>query len=193
MIYSFFYICHLYNMSIYKAERLARINATKKRKTPQRETREELALADEAREKSRLIQQSLKGTTLTNPPGHVVYPGGDRVYGIHQGRTATPLHVGIGMFNEEMEKLVQLNLNTMKLAFMMGTRSDCGDSTLKGLPYAETLFQKMNELNYVYAETFKRIEADKSEDGSQALEGEIKLLNAQKKKKKKTRKKKKNN
>ena len=180
-------------MSRYKAERLARINATKKRKTPQRETREELALGDEAREKSRLIQQSLKGTTLTYPPGHVVYPGGDRVYGIHQGRTATPLHVGIGMFNEEMEKLVQLNLNTMKLAFMMGTRSDCGDSTLNGLPFENKLFEKMNELNYVYAETFKRIEAEKSDvgEGSPALEGEIKLLKGQKKKK--THKKKKNN
>jgi hypothetical protein len=177
-----------------KEARLARLADAKKQRLDTSASRDKLALADEAREKSRLIQQSLKGTTLTNPPGHVVYPGGDRVYGIHQGRTATPLHVGIGMFNEEMEKLVQLNLNTMKLAFMMGTRSDCGDSTLKGLPFENKLFEKMNELNYVYAETFKRIETEKSEvgEGSQALEGEIKLLNARGKKKK-TRKKKKNN
>ena len=173
-------------MSRYKAERLARLEAAKKQRLDTSGSREELALGDEAREKSRLIQQSLKGTTLTYPPGHVVYPGGDRPYGIHQGRTATPLHVGIGMFDKEMENLVQLNLNMMKLAFMMGTRGDCGDSTLKGLPFENKLFEKMNELNYVYAETFKRIEVDKSEvgEGSQALEGEIKLLNAQGKKKK---------
>jgi len=146
-------------MSSRKETRAARLAEAKRHKLDTSGARQTMLTKYDEREKSRLIEEHSK-INIRSGDGSIVSAGGDRAYAIlQQNRLALPMYTGINMFPKETENIVKLNLNTMKLAFMMGTIDE--NSKIMGLPYVKELFQQMNDLNYLYQDVFQRIEEEK--------------------------------
>jgi hypothetical protein len=146
-------------MSSRKEARAARLAEAKRQKLDTSGARQTMLTKYAEREKSRLIEEHSKINSRLGD-GSIVSPGGDRAYAIlQQNKLLPPMYTGINMFPKETENIVKLNLNTMKLAFMMGTIDE--NSTVMGLPYVKELFQQMNDLNYLYQDVFQRIEEEK--------------------------------
>ena len=145
-------------MSSRKETRLARLAEAKRQKLDTSASRQTFNEKYDEREKSRLIKEHSQ-INIRSGDGSIVSPG-VRAYAIlQQNRLELPMYTGINMLPKETENIVKLNLNTMKLAFMMGTTDE--NSKIMGLPYVKELFQQMNELNYLYQDVFRRIEDEK--------------------------------